>query len=291
MRAQPSVVCIVLNWNGWQDTLECLSFLNQSSYGNLSIAIVDNGSTDDSAAKIRAAYPDILLLESERNLGFAGGYNIGLRHALKQRADYVWLLNNDTKPHPGALSALIGKASTDRRIGAVASVCYYMHRPEVVQAWAGAHVNLWIGYARNTTEPHRDDWFGSLYGASLLVALSAIKQVGLLDEGFFVYWEETELCLRLRKAGWLLAAAPESRILHKVAASTGRDRILLARYFTASGLRILRLHSPAPHLAMLLFLTGRLVRRMLRLQLAESRSVWSGLLDYRRSRPITPRIT
>ena len=291
MRAQPSVLCIVLNWNGWQDTLDCLSVLKECTYRNLTITVVDNGSTNDSAVRIRTAHPDVLLLESDKNLGFAGGYNIGLRYALTQGADYVWLLNNDTMPAPDALSALISKASTDTRIGAVASICYHMHTPAVVQAWAGARVNLWIGYARNSTKPHRDDWFDSLYGASLLVSLSAIKEIGLLDEGFFAYWEETEFCLRLRKRGWRLAAAPDSRILHKVAASTGHNSIILDRYFTASGLRILHLHSPAPRLAIFLFLTGRFVRRMLRFQFSQSKSVWAGILDYYQSRPVTPKIT
>ena len=290
MSAQPSVICIVLNWNGWQDTLDCLSFLTACTYASLTTIVVDNGSTNDSAIRIRAAYPDVLLLESDKNLGFAGGYNIGLRHALTQTADYVWLLNNDTKPDPDALSALVSKALTDRRIGAVASICYYMTTPDLVQAWAGSRVNLWIGYARNSVGPHPDEWFDSLYGASMLIARAAVEDVGLLDEGFFVYWEETEYCLRLRKAGWRLAAAPGSRILHKVAASTGGDSRVLDRYFTASGLRILRLHSPAPRLSMFLFLMARFSRRLLRLQFAQCKSVWEGIGDYRRSLPVTPNL-
>lgn len=291
MRAQPNVICIVLNWNGWQDTLDCLHALKRCTYRNLTITVVDNGSTNDSALRIRAAHPDVLLLESDRNLGFAGGYNIGIRHALAKAADYVWLLNNDTKPAPDALWALVAKASTDRRIGAVASICYHMRDPAVVQAWAGARVNLLIGYVRNSTKPRHDHWFDALYGASLLVSRPAIQEVGLLDEGFFVYWEETELCLRLRKRGWLLAAAPESRILHKVAASTGGNSRVLDRYFTASGLRILHLHSPAPPVAMFIFLTVRFMRRLLRLQFSQCKSVWAGLQDYRRSLPLTQRIT
>jgi GT2 family glycosyltransferase len=251
---------------------------------------VDNGSTNDSVARIRAAHPETLLLESGENLGFAGGNNIGIRHALARGADYLWLLNNDTKPAPEALSALVAKALTDRSIGAVASICYYASMPSTVQVWAGARVNLWIGTAINTSEPHEDSWFHSLYGASLLISRTALEDVGLLDESFFLYLEETEFCLRLRKRGWRLAAAPDSSVLHKVNASIQGDKLILDRYSTASGLRILQLHSPVPHLASALFLIVRFARRILRLDFARCRSVWSGIQDYRRTLPASSRI-
>jgi len=280
LNSNPLVTCIVLNWNGWRDTLECLDALKQGTYTHLTVVVVDNGSTDDSVARIRAAYPDILLLESGRNLGFAGGNNIGIRYALAHGADYVWLLNNDTKPAPDALSELIAKALTDRRIGAVASICYRADAPSTVQVWAGTRVNLWMGHARNTTEPREDDWFDALYGASLLIARPALEDAGLLDEGFFFYAEETELCLRLRKAGWRLAAAPGSCVLHKVSASAGKNRQLIDRYQTASTLYLLRLHSPAPRTAMLLFLTIRFLRRLVRFEFSRCQSVWAGARDH-----------
>jgi len=248
----------------------------------MTVIVVDNGSSDDSVARIRAAHPDVLLLESGRNLGFAGGSNIGIRYALAHGAEYVWLLNNDTKAAPEALSALIAKALTDESIGAVGSICYYADAPSRVQAWAGGRVNLWIGYADNSTIPRDDDWFDSLYGASFLVSRSAFDDVGLFDEGFFLYFEETELCVRLRERGWRLAAAPDSRVLHKLNASTQGNRLVIDRYFTASGLRILRLHSRAPVLSSFLFLTARFLRRIARLQLSRCRSVWLGVEDYRR---------
>lgn len=288
--SNPRVACIVLNWNGWRDTIECLDALNECTYLSVAVIVVDNGSTDDSVARIRAAHPDILLLESGMNLGFAGGNNIGIRHALTHRADYLWLLNNDTKPAPDALSALVSKARTDARLGAVASICYDASAPSTVQIWAGGRVSLWIGYIHNSTTPRSDDWFHTLNGTSMLIARSALEDVGLLDEGFFLYWEDTEFCLRLRKKGWRLAAAPESRILHKVSASTGRNRYTLDRYLTASGLRLLRLHSPAPRLSLFLFVTMRLSRRVLRFQFVRCKSVWAGVQDFRQMLPVSPKI-
>ena len=289
MNSHPPVSCIVLNWNGGEDTVKCLNALKECTYPDLTVIVVDNGSTDDSVARIRAAHPDLLLLESGKNLGFAGGNNIGIRYALAHGADFIWLLNNDTKPASGALNALVAKALTDQRIGAVASICYYADEPSRVQAWAGSRLNLHIGYVYVCTEPHEDDWFHSLNGTSMLVPRSAIEDVGLLDENFFLYWEDTEFCLRLRKRGWRIAAAPDSTVLHKLNASTGGSRILLDRYLTASGLRILRLYSPVPQLASLLFITLRLTRRLLRFQFARCQSVWAGIQDYRHTRPAPAR--
>ncbi len=285
MSSTPLAYCIILNWNGWHDTVLCLDALKKSTYPNLTVIVVDNGSADDSAARIRAAHPQVQLLASAENRGFAVGNNIGIRYALAHGAEYIWLLNNDTQPAPDALSALVSRALADRKTGAVASICYYADAPTVVHAWAGARVNLWIGYGRNSTVPHDDGWFHSLNGTSMLIARSAFEDAGLLDEAFFLYWEDTEFCLRLRKKGWGLAAAPDSHVLHKVNASTGGNKVILDRYQTASGLRLLRLHSPAPYLAPLLFLAIRLCRRILWLDGARCRSVWAGVRDYWRMPP------
>ena len=286
LKAHPQVSCVVLNWNGWADTIECLGALHECRYPSLNVIVVDNGSTDDSVARIKAAHPDILVLESGKNLGFSAGNNIGIRYALAFGADYIWLLNNDARPAPGALLALVAKAASDRTIGAVASICYYADAPSTVQAWAGSRINLWIGHGGLCTEHHTDDWFDSLNGTSMLVARAAIENVGLLDEGFFLYWEDTEFCLRLRKNGWRIAAAPDSHVLHKVNASTGGNKIVLDRYQTASGLRLLRLHSPVPNLALFLFLAIRFSRRLLRLEFARCQAVWAGIEDYRQMRPV-----
>jgi len=288
--ASPQVWCVVLNWNGADNTIECLTALKKCTYANLTVVLVDNASSDDSIPKIKRFHPDVLLLESKVNLGFSGGNNIGIRYALARDADYIWLLNNDTKPAPDALSALLAKAESDRRIGAVGSVCYYAHDPFKVQGWAGARINLWLGYGRLSTVPRPDDWFHSLNAASMLISRAALEDVGLLDEGFFLYWEDTEFCLRLRKKGWQIAAAPDSHVLHKVGASSGGNKSLLDRLETASVLRILKLHSPVPSLASCVFLCVRFTRRLLRLEFARCRSVFQGILEYQQKHAGAPQI-
>jgi GT2 family glycosyltransferase len=288
---KPKVSCIILNWNGWRDTLECLDALRRCTYQPLEVIVVDNASTNDSVVRIHAAHPEITLLQSATNAGFAAGNNIGIRHALAHGSDYVWLLNNDTKPAPESLSALVATAMSDKKIGAVASVCYFAHAPSTIQAWAGSRINLWIGYSRLITQPEgaigRID---SLNGTSMLVTRSALADVGLLDEGFFLYWEDTEFCLRLRKNGWRIAAAPDSHVLHRVNGSTAGNRFLLDRHQTASGLRILRLHSRAPHFSLGIFVAMRLARRLCRLQFDRCKSVLAGIRDYRNALPVTQKI-
>lgn len=279
------VTCIVLNWNGWKDTVKCLAALQRCTHPQLTIIVVDNGSTDGSASRIRLQFPGIFLLETEKNLGFAAGNNVGIRYALDHGAEFIWLLNNDTEPAPEALSALLTKALTDDRIGAVASICYYADAPSTVQVWAGCRVNLWLGSARNATEPHNDEWFDALYGASLLIRRAALEEVGLLDPGFFFYWEETEFCLRLREHSWRLAAAPDSSVLHKTGASVGTNMSMRDRYSTASALRILRLHSTLPALAISLFLALRFGHRLLRGEFSRCSGVWEGVRDYRTTPP------
>lgn len=277
----PEVWCVILNWNGWRDTVQCLDSLTKCSYARLTPIVVDNGSTNDSVARIRHAHPDILILQTGSNLGFAGGNNVGIRSGLEHGADYVWLLNNDTVAAPDALSELVEKARTSPKVGAVASICYYADDPQRVEAWGGARVNLWIGFGRNSTRPRNDDWFHSLNGTSLLIAREAFQDAGLFDEGFFLYWEDTEFCLRLRKRGWRIAAAPGSRVLHKVHGSSGGNKLMLDRHQTASGLRLLRLHSRVPRLSMLLFLALRFTKRIVRFEFARCASVWAGVQEYR----------
>jgi len=325
---------ILLNWNGWKDTIECLESVFRLTGEEFRVVVCDNASSDGSLEKIKqwargelaaacsnpqlssltspsVAKPiqylemtreqaeshsggwdaPLTLIQTGANLGFAGGNNVGLRLSLRDPdCQFFWLLNNDTVVYPQSLSALVAKALSDRGIGAVASICYYADAPSTVQVWAGARMNLWIGRAYNSVVPRSDHWFHALYGASMLITRGALEEAGLLDEGFFLLWEETEYCLRLRKKGWRLAAASDSRVLHKVSASTGGNRLILDRYFTTSGLRLLRLHSEAPRLAMFLFLASRIARRLLQLQFSDCKSIWEGIKDYRQLPPAAPRI-
>ncbi|RMH58292.1 MAG: glycosyltransferase family 2 protein [Deinococcus-Thermus bacterium] len=255
----PTVYIIILNWNGWKDTLACLFSLEDLDYPSYEIVVVDNGSTDNSVEEIRKAYPQITLLETGRNLGFAGGNNLGIRYALEKGANYIWLLNNDTVVAPNALTAMVEIAESNPKIGAVGSVLYYMDQPERVQAWGGGRISLITGRSRHLLSP------GELHyitGASLLLRTEALEQVGLLDEGFFMYWEDVDLSLRLQNRGWKLAVASGSRILHKESASVGKRSSLMDEYFNASAVVFFYRHASLPFLPVFLGVGGRLLKRI-----------------------------
>jgi GT2 family glycosyltransferase len=257
----PTVYAVVLNWNGCRDTIRCLDALTCITYPDLHVIVVDNGSTDDSVKEIRSSYPKLCLLETGQNLGFAAGNNPGIRHALKQNADFIWLLNNDTEPEPDALTHMVRRAKSDPQVGSVGSVLLNAERTRVL-AWGGGRVNRWIGYSRHTDCPKDDSWFDYITAASMLVPRKAFEQVGLLDERYFLYWEDTEFGFRLRKNGWRLAVASDSRVIHKENGSTGGNRSILTRYSTASGLRFLFDYSPLSGASALLFLTVRMAQRI-----------------------------
>jgi GT2 family glycosyltransferase len=262
---RPIVSIILLNWHGWRDTIACLDSLSRLDYPNYHIVVVDNGSTDDSVARIRAAHPEILLIETSRNLGFSGGCNVGIRHALETGAEYVWLLNNDTTVDPQALQAMVQVAESDPGVGAVGSVLYYLDNPTAIQAWGGGWTSFWSGRSRHHLAPVSDARLHYLTAASMLLRRSAIQDVGLLDEDtFFMYWEDTDLSFRLRKAGWRLAVAEKSIVLHREHAATGKGSPLLARYFNESAVRFFQRHARWPIWPIAVGATGRVMKRVLR---------------------------
>ena len=284
VRQAPSLVCIVLNWNGWPDTIQCLASLANQNYPNLQVVVVDNHSTDDSVAQIQSAFPNVLLLNSPDNGGFAKGNNIGIRYAMAAGADFVWLLNNDTIAPPDTASALIEKAVAAPQAGAVGTVLYFMDSPANIQAWGGGRISLWHGYSSHFTQPATLDDGSFLTGASLLLRTAALQQVGLLDEIFFMYSEDADLCFRLRLAGWQLVVAEHTAVLHKENATSGKKSPRMDRYSAASGVIFLKRYATIPTIAVGLYLASRLGNRIRRREWDRFQAVLQGLRDARQRR-------
>lgn len=224
----PRVHIVLLNWNGWQDTIECLKSLENLEYPNFEIVVVDNASTDDSVREIKERYPGINLLESESNLGYAGGNNIGLRYALEHDTDYVWLLNNDTVVHKDALSSLIDKMREKPSAGICGSRLIYYHDRDTIQALGGGIYNKWLGTtehicankpASKDYDEHRiEQQLDYIVGASMLVSRQFLEEVGLLSEDYFLYYEELDWATRGREK-FKLGFAHNSIVYHKEGAS------------------------------------------------------------------------
>ncbi|MFZ5917169.1 MAG: glycosyltransferase family 2 protein [Chloroflexota bacterium] len=244
----PRVWIVVLNWNGLADTLECLASLQRLDYPNYEVIVVDNGSTDGSVKVIQAQFPDITLIANEQNLGFTGGNNIGLRYALERGADYALLLNNDTEVAPDFLRLLVEVAEANPAIGIAGPTIYYHAQPERI--WSAGGVIDWqrgltsmIGLGETDAGEHgaapRDVDF--VTGCAFLVKWAVMKQVGLLDERFFAYYEEAEWCVRARRAGFRILHVPQSRLWHKISPERRAASPQVHYYMTRNRLLFLRL--------------------------------------------------
>lgn len=232
------VAIVILNWNGKEDTVECLESLRGISYADTATIVVDNGSTDGSAAYIKERYPHVALVETGRNLGYAGGNNAGISYAMASfRPGYILLLNNDTVVDRDFLSELVRVAGSDDDTGIVGpKVCFYSD-PNKINA-AGARMVWHLGIAKNIgTGQYDDDRFNTerevdcIYGCGFLIKSKVIEEVGQLDERFFILLEETDWCIRVGKAGYKIIYAPASVIYHKEGVS-GRKQSHVSVYYS-----------------------------------------------------------
>src|SRR3954466_9706279 len=277
LRVRGKVGIVLLNWNGWEGTCVCLTSVRQLQYGDFETIVVDNGSSDNSPAHIRRMFAEVTIIEAGKNLGFAGGCNRGIRHALSQGCDFVWLLSNDTTVDPEALQALVDKAHADPDLGAVGSAIYCMEDAQRLQAWGGGYINFWLGRSRHFLSPAPDESVDFITGASMLITRDAIKSIGLLDEEFFMYWEDADYCFRLRKASWKVGVAGGSRVLHKGSASVGKGSAKLDRYFNASAVRFFNKHARTPAIPRWTGVTLRIGKRVMARDWERARAVWAGI--------------
>lgn len=223
---------ILLNWNRCDDTLECLASLGASTHRPLHLLVVDQHSSDDSPARIRAACPEVDLLELAQNVGFAAGMNAGIRHALHKGATHLLLLNNDTIVAPEMISELLAQLKPG--VGMVGPVIFYYDQPESVWSMGGNIHSLLLEMSGNhgrgraiPAQPVAQDF---LSGCALLLPRETIEQVGLWDERFFMYYEDLDYCLRVGQSGLTLVLAPAARLWHKVSASSGGSASPAERY-------------------------------------------------------------
>jgi len=275
---QPQLICVIVNWNGWQDTVACLDSLRLQDYPNLRVIVVDNGSTNDSSERIRTAHPWADLLQLPRNLGFPSGCNAGTRRACHLGADLIWLLNNDTIAPPATASAIVRTALANPDAGAIGAVLYYFHDPSKVQAWGGGSINLTSAYTSHFTSPASFAPANTYFtGASLLLPRHICESVGIFFEGFFMYCDDVDLCLRIHRAGYPLVIAEDTAILHKEGASSPKRSPLIDQFATTSTLRMLQRNAPRPAVSMCVYLLLRLGNRLYRREWSNFTAVCRGL--------------
>ncbi len=236
----PLVYLIVLAWNQKQDTLMCLASVSRLTYPNFRVVLVDNASVDGTAEEVREKYPEVKVIRNEKNLGFTGGNIKGEEYACAQGADYIMLLNNDVEVAPDFLEPLIKVAEADAAIGAIGPLIHFFEPRDRVQSagcnrkWLGLNnQKLFCGKPdKNIPELLESDMVS---GAALCIKRKIIEEVGFLDNIYFAYNEDVDLCYRIRKAGYRIVTVKASRIWHKVSASTGGPRNPVNQYLMARG--------------------------------------------------------
>lgn len=234
-------ICIV-NWNGKQDCLECLASVDALVHPNtqLSVIVVDNGSTDGSAAAIKNKFPDTVIIELKENTGFTGGNNAGIKHAIRHNADFIWLLNNDTTVDKNALVELLNAAKTSGA-GVLGSKIYFSKGREFhhdrytdkergkIIWFAGGLIDWQNMYASHRGVDEVDhgqfdriEQTPFVTGCSMFIKRQVFEAIGILDDLYFAYLEDLDFCLKALRAGFSLWYVPQSLVWHKNAGSTSR---------------------------------------------------------------------
>ena len=283
---RPLVYIIILNWNGWRDTLECVASCRKLAYENARIVVIDNGSTDDSETILRQDLPDVELIQSGSNLGFAGGNNVGMRLALQRGAEYIWLLNNDTTVDPYALNTLVEAAEQDRRIGIVGSLIYTFSEPRTVWFaggfWKFGKLFFTIRAADDSGGAHFDrvEEVEFITGCSLLIRAETVRDIDMLDEKYFLYWEDNEWNARAAEHAWKILFEPRSIIWHKVSSSFNLKTDTQAYYYLRNKLLFYAQHAPAALPVVFCFTLLGALRHIFSGRSNFARGYFSGMKDF-----------
>lgn len=253
----PKVSIVIVNYNGAEDTTECLNSLEKIDYQNYEVIVVDNASDDASFVlnRIHRDFPKIKILALPRNHGFAGGNNTGINYALENGAEFVLLLNNDTIVAGDFLTKMIEAAESDERIAFVGAKIYFFNEPKRI--WFNGADFIWTNggkhyqYGQVDFDPDETKLkdTGYVTGCALLARAKIIQDIGLLCEDFFMYYEDIDWSLKAQKAGYKTIVAPAAHIWHKVSRSAEkmgapmihyyhiRNALLLAQKHTSSVIR------------------------------------------------------
>jgi GT2 family glycosyltransferase len=219
----PKVSIIILNWNGLSDTIECLESLKKINYSNYNVVLIDNGSSGNDAQVLKQKYGDyIFLIENDKNYGYTGGVNIGIKYTLSNlQSDYILLLNNDTVVDPEFLIKMVEVLESDKSIGITGPIVYYYDDPGHIQTMGERlKITTWdifcIGSKDIDFNTIIDQCEVDFFTCCFLVRIEVVKKIGLLNEDYFCYWEDIDYCMRAKEAGYKVVCSPHSRIWHKM---------------------------------------------------------------------------
>lgn len=246
----PHIDIVIVNWNGRRYLPACLAALAQQTHQEVTIWLVDNGSTDDSVDYVQSHHPQVRLLTNERNLGFAAANNQAIRAG---HAPYVLTLNNDTVPDANAVELLVRAMEQHPRAGMAASKMLFAHNPGIINSAGIALDRAGIAWDRcgGEADDNRSDAPQFIFGACAGAALyrrAMLDEVGLFAEDFFAYLEDVDLAWRAQWAGWQAVYVPAARVLHHHSATSGEGSPFKNRLLGRNKLWLIARNYPAPHL-------------------------------------------
>ncbi len=250
VKKKPSVVIVIVNWNSCDDTINCIESLKKVTYPEYEVVIVDNGSTDGSEKVLRGRFPELTLIQTGHNLGFAGGVNAGIKYALKKGADYILLLNNDTVVAPDFLEELVKVAERDEKAGILCSKIYFYNRPDRIW-YAGATfhslmgLTVLVGYERKDNEKFNTIKETEPTGCSMLLKREVCEKIGLFDEQYFCYYEDMDFGMRAKRAGFKTLYVPSSKVWHKIGVTT-RGSLGMIYYLVRNSMKFADTYYPLP---------------------------------------------
>lgn len=285
------VAAVVLNWCGYESTVECVESVLASDGAEPIVLIVDNASPDGSGARLRGRFPELEVIEAGANLGYAGGNNLGIDRARALEAEYILILNNDVTIAPDCVRFMVETLEQNPRAALVGAKI--VHADDGTIGAVGGEIRWEVAEPRQVghLEPDRGQYVGVREvdfapGTAVLARTVAIEQVGAIPEDYFLYFEDVDWSLRFRRAGWSILVDPRARVVHKESSSTGRHSPLKGYYYVRNNLIFLERHVPAERVARtrwrLRAKFGRmLAREVLGGRLGVARAMVRGYLDHR----------
>lgn len=245
-KKEPLVCIIIVNYNGYDDTRECLQSVQGIEYGNFVTIVVDNGSKDFSLEKLKKEFDKVTYMESLENLGYTGGNNLGIEKANDLGAEYIFVLNNDTIVSKNVLSTLVHYMESNRNKGMISPLVLYYDKPDTI-SFGGGTVDRNTGLLKfyNKNEPKDllkeqviDCSF--LEGCALFIRSDVIKRIGGFNEKYFLTSEESEMCVKIKDMGYELSVITDCYVWHKVSQAMKKESALWSYFLYRNKLHFVK---------------------------------------------------
>ncbi len=244
MERIPRVTIITINYNQLKVTCELLNSLRNLTYPNVEIIVVDNASKENPGEVIKKQYPEVQLIVSAENLGFAGGNNLGI---VASTGKYILFLNNDTEVDPAFLEPLVALFEKTPTAGAASSKILYYDSDNIIQYAGSSRIDPFTGRSKRIGFMEKDNGQHNIqqetdlaHGAAMMVPKDVIDKVGMMPEFFFLYYEEVDWCESIKKAGYKIFFVPDSKVYHKESMSIGKKSTLKTYYLTRNRVLYMR---------------------------------------------------